>query len=310
MLPPDFHEQLRRGARDRAATRPRGPELPAVRDLVGPDGLRLRLYRCTAEAPDAAGAAGAAPDTAAPGTGSAPDANAPTRDGVPLLVYLHGGGFVFCDLDTHDRTCRRIARACAVDVLAVDYRLAPEHPHPAALDDALAVLRWARPAAVAGDSAGGFLAAAACLALRDEGGPLPGLQALVCPNTDLTLALPSVTEKGTGHGLDSDALAYFASAYVPDPALRSAASPLHAADVSGLPPALIVTAEHDALRDEGDAYARRLTAAGVSVRHRCEPGLEHGFIQGMDLVDPAAAAAHDRFFADLRALVPRHRPAG
>lgn len=289
VLPADFAGHLRAGARARAATRPRGPELPAVRDLVGPGGLHLRLYRCTPEGPDAA---------------------SPARRGVPLVVYLHGGGFVFCDLDTHDRTCRRVARACAVDVLAVDYRLAPEHPHPAALDDALAVLRWARPAAVAGDSAGGFLAAAACLALRDEGGPLPGLQALVCPNTDLTLALPSVAGKGTGHALDADALAYFAAAYVPDPALRAAASPLHAADVSGLPPALVVTAEHDALRDEGDAYARRLTDAGVRVRHRCEPGLEHGFIQGADLVDPAAAAAHDRFFADLRALVPRPRSAG
>ncbi|NUS16902.1 MAG: alpha/beta hydrolase fold domain-containing protein, partial [Streptomyces sp.] len=154
-------------------------------------------------------------------------------------------------------------------------------------------------------SAGGFLAAAACLALRDAGGPLPGLQALVCPNTDLTLSLPSIAEKGTGHGLDADALAVFAAAYVPDPERRAAVSPLHAADLAGLPPALIVTAEHDALRDEGDAYAARLADAGVPVRHRREPGLPHGFIQGMDLTDPAAAAAHDRFFADLRDLVPR-----
>ncbi|WP_234343899.1 alpha/beta hydrolase [Streptomyces sp. NRRL F-5123] len=305
MLPPDFLEQLRGGARDRAATRPRGPELPVVRDLLGPGGLGLRLYRCTAEVPSARPDG----DLRTVGSGS-PDADSPAREGVALVVYLHGGGFVFCGLDTHDRTCRRIARACAVDVLAVDYRLAPEHPHPAALDDALAVLRWARPAAVAGDSAGGFLAAAACLVLRDEGGPLPGLQALVCPNTDLTLGLPSVAEKGSGYGLDADALTYFAAAYVPDPAHRAAASPLHAADVSGLPPALIVTAEHDALRDEGDAYAERLAKAGVPVRHRCEPGLEHGFIQGTDLTDPAAAAAHDRFFADLRALVPRRRAAG
>ncbi|MEV6006218.1 alpha/beta hydrolase [Streptomyces sp. NPDC051976] len=273
-MPADLVSQLRAGARERRATRPRGPELASVEDLQGPGGLPLRRYR-------------------------------PADGPRPLVVFLHGGGFVFCDLDTHDRTCRRIAAACDVDVLAVDYRLAPEHPHPAAVEDATAVLRWARPAAVAGDSAGGLLAAAACLALRDEGGPLPAVQALICPNTDLTLGRPSVTEKGTGHGLEAAALAAFVAAFVPDPADRPAASPLHAPDLSGLPTALIVTAEHDPLRDEGDAYADRLAASGVTVRHRCEPGLEHGFIQGMDLTDPAAAAAHDRIFADLRDLIPR-----
>ncbi|WP_377273198.1 alpha/beta hydrolase [Peterkaempfera sp. SMS 1(5)a] len=272
--PADLVTQLRAAARERRATRPRGPELASVEDLSGPGGLRLRRYR--------------------------------PADGLrPLLVFLHGGGFVFCDLDTHDRTCRRIALACDLDVLAVDYRLAPEHPHPAAVADATAVLRWARPAAVAGDSAGGLLAAAACLALRDEGSRLPAVQALICPNTDLTLTRPSIAEKGTGHGLDADALAVFVEAFVPDPAHRSAASPLHADDLAGLPTALVVTAEHDPLRDEGDAYARRLAQAGVTVRHRCEPGLEHGFIQGMDLTDPAAAAAHERIFADLRDLVAR-----
>jgi acetyl esterase len=273
---PDLAQQLRDGARERCRTRPRGPELAVVEDLTGPGAVPLRRYR-------------------------------PGGAGLPLLVYLHGGGFVFCDLDTHDRTCRRIARACDVDVLAVDYRLAPEHPHPAALDDAVAVLSWARPAAVAGDSAGGLLATAACLALRDTGGPLPGLQALICPNTDLTLSSPSITEKGTGYGLDADMLAYFAASYVPDPAARAAASPLHAPDLTGLSPALIVTAENDPLRDEGEAYARRLAAAGVPVRHRREAGLPHGFIQDMDLTDPAAAAAHDRFFADLHDLVPRRQ---
>ncbi|WP_079189569.1 alpha/beta hydrolase [Actinacidiphila paucisporea] len=276
MLPPDFLTQLRDGARERRRDRPKGPEMAAVEDLTGPGGVPVRRYR-------------------------------PGGDGLPLLVFLHGGGFVFCDLDTHDRTCRRIARACDVDVLAVDYRLAPEHPHPAALDDAVAVLRQARPAAVAGDSAGGFLAAAACLALRDTGGPLPALQALICPNTDLTLTRPSITEKGTGYGLDADELAFFAASYVPDPAARAAASPLHAPDLTGLPPAVVVTAEHDALRDEGDAYARRLAAAGVPVRHRREAGLPHGFIQNMDLTSAVAAAAHDRVFADLRELIPRDR---
>ncbi|MFF7342085.1 alpha/beta hydrolase [Streptomyces sp. NPDC008163] len=272
MLPPDLLNQLRDGARERRLSRPRGPELASVEDLTGPGGVPLRRYR-------------------------------PGGPGLPLVVFLHGGGFVFCDLETHDRTCRRIAEACDVDVLAVDYRLAPEHPHPAALDDAVAVLAWARPDAVAGDSAGGFLAAAACLALRDTGGPLPSLQALICPNTDLTLSRPSIIEKGTGYGLDASVLAFFAASYVPDPAARAAVSPLHAPDLAGLPPALIVTAEHDALRDEGEAYAERLAAAGVPVRLRREAGLPHGFIQGMDLTDEFAAAAHTRFFTDLRELV-------
>ncbi|MFG2946710.1 alpha/beta hydrolase [Streptomyces adustus] len=274
---PDLVVRLRAAAEERRAVRPRGPELHRVEDaFVTTDAgaVPVRRYR--------------------PGDGPR-----------PLLVYLHGGGFVFGDLDTHDRTCRRIARACDVDVLAVDYRLAPEHPHPAAVRDAVAVLRAVRPAAVAGDSAGGFLATAACLVLRDEGGPLPAVQALFCPNTDLLLRQPSVAEKGTGHGLDADDLAVFVEQFVPDPARRRAASPLHADDLSGLPAALIVTAEHDALRDEGDAYAHRLAQAGVPVRHRVEPGLVHGFIQGMDLTDPAAAAAHERLFADLRELVPR-----
>lgn len=220
-------------------------------------------------------------------------------------MFLHGGGWVFCDLETHDRTCRRIARECDVEVLAVDYRLAPEHPYPAAIDDAAEVLRWAAPVAVAGDSSGGYLATMACLRLRDEGGPLPAAQILICPNTDLTLSQPSVTEKGTGYGLDAGMLAWFAAQWVPDPAERRTASPLHHPDVSGLPAALVVTAEHDVLRDEGDAYARRLADAGVRVTHRREPGLTHGFIQGMDLTSSEAAAAHERIFADVRALIPR-----
>lgn len=275
--PHELVVRLRAGVRERRAVRPRGPELQHVRDTFVPSGDRrvpVRRYR--------------------PGDGPR-----------PVLVFLHGGGFVLGDLDTHDRTCRRIAQECDLDVVAVDYRLAPEHPYPAAVEDAVAVLRHVRPDAVAGDSAGGFLAAAACLGLRAEGGPLPAIQALICPNTDLALDHPSIAEKGTGYGLDADALAVFVEQFVPDPAERRAASPLHADDLSGLPAALIVTAEHDALRDEGGAYARRLAQAGVPVRHRVEPGLVHGFIQGMDLTDPAAAAAHERLFADLRELVPR-----
>jgi acetyl esterase len=270
----DLVSELREDARKRNGTRPKGPDLPHVEDLTSPSGLPLRHYR-------------------------------PSPEPRPLVVFLHGGGWVFCDLETHDRTCRRLAQECDVEVLAVDYRLAPEHPYPAAIDDAVEVLRWARPVAVAGDSAGGYLATMACLRLRDEGGPSPAVQILICPNTDLTLSRPSITEKGTGYGLDAEMLAWFAAQWMPDSARRRAASPLHHPDLSGLPTALVVTAEHDALRDEGDAYAHRLAEAGVQVTHRCEPGLVHGFIQGMDLTSSDAAAAHERIFTDVRRLIPR-----
>ncbi|WP_218129107.1 alpha/beta hydrolase [Nonomuraea maritima] len=270
MIHPDVTE-LREGSRRRAADRPKGPELHSVEDVRGPDGIPVRHYR-------------------------------PAEQPRPLVVFAHGGGFVLGDLDTHDRTCRRIADACDVEVLAVDYRRAPEHPYPAAVDDVAAVLRWARPAAVAGDSAGGCLATMACLRLRDAGDPLPGLQILICPNTDLTLSRPSVIDKGAGYSLDADFLTWAVSCWTQDPA---PAGPLLAPDLHGMPDAIIVTAEHDALRDEGDAYAERLARAGAHVTHRQEPGLEHGFIQGMDLVSEEAAAAQQRLFDDIAALIHR-----
>ncbi|MFG6193990.1 alpha/beta hydrolase [Nonomuraea sp. JJY05] len=275
MTVPDVSE-LREGSRRRAGDRPRGPALAQVEDVQGPDGLPLRHYR-------------------------------PSEQARPLMVFAHGGALIIGDLDTHDRTCRRIAHACDVEVLAVDYRRAPEHPYPAAVQDVTAVLRWARPAAVAGDSAGGYLATMACLRLRDAGEPVPGAQILICPNTDLTLSQPSIVSKGSGHSLDADFLAGAIELWTPDPADRAPASPLLAAELSGMPDTLIVTAEHDALRDEGDAYARRLARAGVRVTHRQEPGLEHGFIQNMDLTSAEAAAAHERLFEDIKALMRTER---
>lgn len=271
MTLPDVSE-LRESSRRRAAGRPHGPALTHVEDLHGPNGLPLRRYR-------------------------------PSEETRPLVVFAHGGAFVIGDLDTHDRTCRRIADFCDVEVLAVDYRRAPEHPYPAAIEDVAAVLRWARPAAVAGDSSGGYLVTMACLRLRDAGDPLPALQILVCPNTDLTLSRPSIIGKGTGYALDADFLSWAVTQWAPDLAGRVSASPLLVPDLHGLPDTLIVTAEHDALRDEGDAYAHRLAQAGVRVVHRQEPGLVHGFIQNMDLTSLEAAAAHDRLFDDIAALV-------
>ena len=234
----------------------------------------------------------------------------PTLQPRPLLVYCHGGGWTIGDLESHDRLCRQLARGADVAVLAIDYRRAPEHPWPAAVQDALTVLRWARQApervgtstvGVAGDSAGGNLAALCCLSLRDAGEPQPAVQVLAYPNTDLTLSRPSVQAKGTGWGLDADNARWFAEQWVPDPAGRAdpRVSPLLEPDLTGLAPAVVVTAEHDPLRDEGDAYAAALSAAGVPVTHRTEAGLIHGFL-GLDLISPAASHATERLIDDVR----------
>jgi acetyl esterase len=273
--------QLRAAATRRAAARPAGPKLPLVVDLTvdGEVPVPVRLYR-------------------------------PTLQPRPLLVYFHGGGWTIGDLASHDRLCRQLARGADVAVLAVDYRRAPEHPWPAAVHDALAVVRWARAApeqlgspstvGVAGDSSGGNLAALCCLSLRDAGEPQPAAQVLACPNTDLTLSRPSVRAKGSGWGLDADDARWFAEQWVPDPARRAdpRVSPLFEPDLTGLAPAVVVTAEHDPLRDEGDAYAAALSAAGVPVTHRTEAGLIHGFL-GLDLISPAALRAAQRFIDDV-----------
>jgi acetyl esterase len=275
---------LRASSRARAAARPRGPELHAVADAIIPDtpGVRARHYR-------------------------------PAAERRPLLVYLHGGLWVLGGLATHDRLCRRLAAEAGIEVLAVDYRLAPEHPWPAAVEDAEGATRWAArwltrddggPVAIGGDSAGGCIAALAALRLRGSDVE-PAAQVLICPNTDLTGAQPSMTEKATGFGLEAAAVRAAAALWVPQAARHGDGdvSPLHAADLAGLPPALVITAEHDPLRDEGDAYAARLGDAGVPVVHRCEPGLPHGFVQALDLERADAAAATDRVIADVRRLM-------
>jgi acetyl esterase/lipase len=284
-------EQLRLESRQRASRRPTGPELHLVRDLTVPGAVPLpaRHYQ--------------------PAAG--------TR---PLLVFLHGGMWIMGDLDTHDRTCRMLASAADVCVLAVAYRRAPEHPWPAAVHDSISAIRWAmdswhHPVGVGGDSAGGCLAALACQRLLEAGQQPPAVQALAYPNTDLTFSHASACQSGENEGLDMNLVRWCAEAWAPDPAVRAdgRASPLHARDLQGLPPTLIVTAEQDPLRDEGDDYARALELADVPVRHRCEAGLPHGFLQGMDLVDPAAARAAQRFYADVGRLMGEeqhwsHRP--
>jgi acetyl esterase len=213
----------------------------------------------------------------------------------PALIWFHGGGFVTGSLDAIDPICRSVLVRTGAPLTSVDYRLAPEHPFPAALEDAVAVLRAlaaSGPVAVGGDSAGAGLAAAACLAVRGEGLPVVA-QLLVNPIVDATLSRPSVRELGTGYGLTRDALERFLELYLAgaDPA-DPRCSPLLADDLTGLPPAVVVTAEYDPLRDEGEAYAARLEAAGVPVAVRRFPGMVHGFV-GMTALTPVADQALD-----------------
>lgn len=208
----------------------------------------------------------------------------------PGIVYFHGGGWVMGDLDTHDTLCRQLAKHSGAVVIAVDYRRAPEHPFPAAFDDALAALGHVAqhasalgidPArlAVAGDSAGGNLAAAVTLKARDSGGPAIAFQCLLYPVLDHACDTESYRRYASDHGLTAAKMHFFWRSYLAgangdDPF----ASPLRAKELGGLPPAHIVTAEYDVLRDEGEAYARRLRAAGVRAEAERCAGMIHGFL--------------------------------
>jgi acetyl esterase len=221
----------------------------------------------------------------------------------PLLVYYHGGGWVGGDLDTHDAPCRFLAARAGALVLSVDYRRAPEHPFPAAVDDALAAMSWAAehaaelgadPArvAVGGDSAGGNLAAVVSRLAIGSGGPAPVLQLLLYPVTDVSQKRASYRLFGEGFLLDEPDMDWYRDRYLPDPAAVGdpRASPLIAEDVAGLPPAYVATAGFDPLRDEGEAYAERLRAAGVPVALRRHAGLIHGFAMYTTLVPEAREA--------------------
>jgi acetyl esterase len=213
----------------------------------------------------------------------------------PLLVYLHGGGWVVGDLDTHDQPCRFLAKHAGVRVLSVDYRLAPEHPFPAAVDDSVAAVRHAiaraerlgaDPArvAVGGDSAGGNLAAAAARLLTIEGGPVPAFQLLIYPVTDLTRKRESYRLFSDGFFLTEHQMDWYRQHYLAGESDASdpRASPILAANLTGLPPAHVVTAGFDVLRDEGEDYAALLRDAGVPVTTSREPGLIHGFTHGAE----------------------------
>lgn len=221
---------------------------------------------------------------------------------LPALVYFHGGGWVIGDIDTHDVLCRDLANRGRCAVYSVDYRMGPEHRFPAAIDDALAATRHvfahapglgidATRIAVGGDSAGGNIAAAVCIALRDAGGPAPVFQLLIYPATDMRAVAPSHTENGTGYLLTSAVIAWFASHYIDKHHHNDwRASPLLAKSHAGLPPALVLTAGFDPLRDEGLAYADALSAAGVATQYVCFSRQIHGFILMGRVLDEAHTA--------------------
>ena len=260
-----------------------GPDLDAVRDESA-DGVPVRVYRPAAERP------------------------------LPGIVYFHGGGFVIGDLVTHDATCRDLALRTGMVIVSVDYRLAPEHVFPAAADDAATATRWvhdhagelgvdATRIAVAGDSAGGNLAAVAALDARERGGPRIAFQLLIYPCLDATMTQPSIDENAEGYLLQRDSMQWFYGHYARDADVKDQRlSPLHAADLSGLPPALVVTAEFDPLRDEGEAYGERLRDAGVPVTVSRYDGMIHGFF-GMTAVLDAARAAMDEVVVALKAAL-------
>ena len=230
----------------------------------------------------------------------------------PGIVFFHGGGFVLCSLDTHDATCRQLAQGTDSVVVSVDYRLAPEAKFPAAPEDCYAATQWtalqaralgidAGRIAVAGDSAGGNLAAVVSLMCRDRGGHLPIHQLLIYPVTDFCFETASYSANGEGYFLSTDMMRWFWHHYLETDAdgAHPHASPLRAPNLAGLPPATVLTAEYDPLRDEGRAYAQRLAAAGVPTQYTNYDGVFHGFF-GMTEQLPRARQAIDEACAALR----------
>jgi acetyl esterase len=285
---PPTHElspaDARRYYRERRLfTQPDPPPLPEVRDLTadGPAGpIPLRLYR---------------PRT---------DAGA-----LPVLVYYHGGGWVIGDLDTHDVLCRQLALGAGCAVVAVDYRMGPEHRFPAAVDDCVAAARWVRANAAAlgvdgsrlaigGDSAGGNLAAVVAIAARDAGDPPIAFQLLIYPATDQRRGAPSHTTNAQGYLLTADSMRYYHDHYIDDPHhdLDWRASPLLAPDLARLPPALVLVAGYDPLRDEGVQYAQRLTESGTRATLVSFERQIHGFVpmgRALDEANEAVALCAD-----------------
>jgi acetyl esterase len=237
------------------------------------------------------------------------------RETLPALVYFHGGGFVICNLDTHDRQCRGLANASGCAVISVEYRLAPENKYPAAVDDAYSATKYVSEHAgefgidpeklgVGGDSAGGNLATVVARLARDRGGPQLKFQLLVYPVVDFYDKSPSMQELGKDYFLTAEAMDWFAATYLPshDAGLEPNASPMNAADFRGLPAAMVITAEYDPLRDQGETYARRLESAGVPVEMKRYEGMIHAFFSFAGVIDKGKVAIADAGAAMRRAL--------
>jgi acetyl esterase len=231
----------------------------------------------------------------------------------PALVYFHGGGWVIGSLETHDGSCRDLANRIGCVVVSVDYRLAPESRYPAAAEDCFAATKWVAEHArelgvdasrigIGGDSAGGNLSAAVALMARDRRGPALRHQLLIYPVTDADFTRPSYRENAEGYLLTTKAMEWFWDHYAPDRAQREEpyAAPLRAKDLAGLPPAFVITAEYDPLRDEGEAYAKRLQQAGVATTLRRYDGAIHGFF-AMGLLAEVARTAVDDAAAAVKA---------
>ena len=281
---PAYHQLSPKDARQlfretRPASTPTPPQIGMVRDLTadGPLGpIPLRVYR---------------------------PAGVPASTPLAVLVFFHGGGWVIGDLETHDVLCRQLTAGSGVSVVSVDYRLAPEHKFPAAVDDAWAATRWvvahagelavdASRLAVGGDSAGGNLAAVVALLARGKGAPAIAVQVLIYPVADLVGETRSYRDFAEGYLLTREGMRWFIAHYLTAEAeaVDWRASPLRAQSLAGLPPALIVTAGFDPLRDEGEAYAERLREAGVRVDSVCYGGMIHGFVPMGRLLDTAGRA--------------------
>ena len=276
LTPPDARRMY---LERRHYTQPAPPAVAEVRDLAadGPHGtIALRMYRPLGSAPGAA---------------------------LPALVYFHGGGWVIGDLDTHDVLCRELANGAGCAVVAVDYRLAPEFAFPHAVDDCFAATAWVHrnaaslaidPAriAVGGDSAGGNLAAVVTHLARDAGALALAFQLLIYPATDQRLVAASHEANGDGYLLTRESIAYYRGHYLPDPDdwLDPRSSPLLRSDLRGLPPALVLTAGYDPLRDEGLQYAQALSDAGNRASHVCFERQIHGFVPMGKVLEEANTA--------------------
>jgi len=284
-LPVDEARLMSAGLRDFG-----GPEEPVAevqnRTVPGPAGpIAVRMYRPVA------------------------------KETLPVLIYFHGGGFVICSLDTHDGECRRLANASGCAVISVDYRLAPENKYPAAAEDAYAATRYIaenaaefgidpQRIAVGGDSAGGNLSTVVALLSRDRGGPLLKFQLLIYPLVDFADNSPSMQQYAKDYFLTRESMDWFTDCYLlsQETTRDPMASPLNAKDVRGLPPAMILTAEYDPLRDQGEAYARKLQSAGVAVELKRYDGMIHAFFSFPGVIDTASVALADAASALRRAL--------